>query len=94
MGPILGSLFYQLTNFRMTMNAMALIVVIHTTVYVLTAQGCQALTQTCKNFRERNMPEKRSTEESLVASRMAHRVHSAFFYSTVSVSSNAGGSFS
>ena len=57
LGPILGSLIFEFTSFRMTMNSMALITAIHATVYIVTAQGYQALTKTCQNFAERNLPE-------------------------------------
>ena len=56
-GPILGSFLYQLTGFRMTMNIMAALVVFQATVYLITANGCQALSKTCQNYSERNLPE-------------------------------------
>ena len=79
LGPILGSLLYQLTNFRMTCNIISAITVVYATLYLLTAQGCQAYSKTCKNFSERNLPDEqktRSNAESLLGSLISVK-HSA-----------------
>lgn len=81
LGPILGSLFYQLTSFRMTMNIISTMTAIYATLYLLTARGCQAYSKTCKNFSERNLPEEqktRSVAESTIGSLYGMR-HSAIF---------------
>ena len=50
LGPLLGAYLYEQTDFRMTMNIIAALVFVQATLYVATAQGCQAFDKTITNF--------------------------------------------
>lgn len=52
-GPVLGSLIYDLTGFRTTMNVMAAISALTGVLYFVAAGGCKAIEETRKNFNER-----------------------------------------
>ena len=47
-GPLLGSFFFQISDFQNTMNYISIIVVSEAVLYILCAQGFQAVRQTCK----------------------------------------------
>jgi len=49
-GPLLGSFFFSISDFRMTMNYMAIIVVTEAILYTLCAGGFSAVRLTCKNY--------------------------------------------
>ena len=53
-GPLLGSYFFQISNFRSTMNYIAIIVISEAVLYILCANGFDAVRQTCKNYAESN----------------------------------------
>ena len=85
LGPILGALFYQLTNWRMTMNIISVIVAVHAVLYIITAKGCEAFSRTCKNYAERSLPDEEKTH-SLVQDSFRHLVkvrHTAMFKATI-----------
>ena len=42
LGPLLGALFYQMSDFRMTMNILAAITCTYAFIYIACAKGCDA----------------------------------------------------
>ena len=80
LGPLSGSLWYQLYGFRLAMNITAAIAFTEAVLYLLCAQGFSGYRDTCRNFSKRNL--KLSVVEDIVQSATEIR-HSAAFRSSV-----------
>ena len=53
-GPLLGSTLYQVTNFRMMNNVVGALIIFNAFLYIVCAGGCEAFSQTCKNYKKRD----------------------------------------
>ena len=49
----------------MTMNIIAAITALTGVLYLVTAQGCQAIALSCRNFKERKLPEDQRKQSSV-----------------------------
>ena len=65
LGPLFGSVIYQTIGFRALCDITAGISVAVSILYFIFGEGCQAISQTCKNFSERKVKRTLSQEEVL-----------------------------
>ena len=55
LGPLYGSILYELVGFRAEFTATAAIVILFTTLYFACADGCGAFSELCVNFKMRKI---------------------------------------
>ena len=79
-GPLVGAFLFELVGFRMTMNITGLLTLAYAVIYLLCARGCQAYSETCENFTNRN--HKLSVVEEILKEAVDVR-HSSIFKSSI-----------
>ena len=81
-GSLLGGVVYQAVGFRVLCDIMGAMCFIFLITYFIVANGCDALSQSCKNFSSRN--KEKSAVEKLVEEALDIRYSAAVKSSVIS----------